>query len=483
MNNIISSIKSIRIEGKEPQHITVPVFDSRKVIKGAIFFAIRGTLTDGHKYIETAIDKGASAVVCQQLPTVINRKVCYVVVEDSSLALAQASAVFYGDPSRELTLVGVTGTNGKTTTATLLHDLFTKLGYRVGLLSTVVNKIGETEIAATHTTPDPIELNSLLREMVEAGCDYCFMEVSSHSIVQNRIAALRFRGGIFTNLTHDHLDYHGTFREYLKAKKLFFDTLPSDAFALTNADDRNGEVMLQNSRARRLSYSLRTLADYQCRLKESHLDGMLLEMNGKELWAQFIGRFNAYNLTAIYGAAVELGANPEEVLTAMSTLKPVAGRFECIRSSDGRLAIVDYAHTPDALENVLQTIAELKEGGKVYTVVGCGGDRDAAKRPVMARIVAQMSDKAILTSDNPRSEDPQAILDEMRSGLDPVQVRKVLVIADRRQAIRTAAALAQPSDVILIAGKGHETYQEVSGVRHHFDDKEEIEAEFNGASK
>lgn len=476
MNRIINSITSVKIVGKEPQNITALAFDSRKVVGGTMFFAVRGTITDGHRYIETATAGGATTIVCEELPENISKNICYIQVDDSSLALAQAAATFYGNPSSELKLVGITGTNGKTTTATLLHSLFTQLGYSVGLLSTVVNKIGEREMPATHTTPDPIELNSLLREMVEAGCDYCFMEVSSHSVVQNRVAALNFCGGVFTNLTHDHLDYHGTFSEYLKAKKRFFDTLPKTSFAITNADDRNGEVMLQNCKARHCTYSLRTLADYRCRLKESHLDGMLLEINSKELWAQFIGRFNAYNLTAIYATAIELGAQQEEVLTAMSTLKPVVGRFECVRSGDGRLAIVDYAHTPDALQNVLQTIAELKGGGKVYTVVGCGGDRDAAKRPIMAQIAVELSDMAILTSDNPRTEDPLMILEQMRAGLDPVQIRKSLTISDRREAIHTAAALAQSGDVILIAGKGHETYQEISGVRHHFDDKEEVTA-------
>lgn len=480
MNNpIISKIKHLKIQGPEPKEITTLAFDSRKVTRGTTFFAIRGTQTDGHNYIQTAIDRGAQIIVCQELPQEINSEICYIQVEDSSVALAQAAAELHDNPSQQLKLVGVTGTNGKTTTATLLHSLFTKLGYKVGLLSTVVNKIADQESTATHTTPDPLELNALLRKMVDAGCEYCFMEVSSHSVVQNRILGLRFCGAIFTNLTHDHLDYHGTFSEYLKAKKQFFDTLDKEAFALTNADDRNGEVMLQNTKARRRTYSLRTLANYQCRLKESYLDGMLLELNSKELWVQFIGRFNAYNLTAIYGTAIELGEDSNEVLTAISTLKAVTGRFECIHSGDGKLAIVDYAHTPDALQNVLQTIDSLKEGGKVYTVVGCGGERDSAKRPVMARIAVEMSDKAILTSDNPRTEDPRNILQQMTDGLDSVQIRKALVIENRREAIRTAAALAQSGDIILIAGKGHETYQETDGMRHHFDDREEIKKEFN----
>lgn len=471
-------IDSIQIIGQVPQTITSLAFDSRKVEQGSAFFAVRGTLTDGHKYIETAIKSGAAVIVCEELPGELADGICYIKVIDSSIALAEVSADFYGQPSRKLKLIGITGTNGKTTTATLLHDLFTMLGYRVGLLSTVVNKIDQREVPATHTTPDPVSLNALLSEMVTEGCEYCFMEVSSHSVVQHRVKGLAFCGGVFTNLTHDHLDYHQTFAEYLRAKKEFFDTLPKTAFALTNADDRNGLVMLQNCGARHRTYSLRTMADYNCKLKESHLDGMLLELCSKELWAQFIGRFNAYNLTAIYGTAVELGADADEVLRAMSMLRPVAGRFECIRSKDGRLAVVDYAHTPDALENVLATIAELKEGGQVISVVGCGGDRDATKRPVMARIAADMSDRVILTSDNPRSEDPDEILRQMRAGLDPVQSRKSLVIADRGEAIRTAAALAQSKDVILIAGKGHEPYQEIRGVRHHFDDREVIAAAF-----
>lgn len=478
MNNTISQITAVQIEGKTPSKITALALDSRKVISGSLFFAIRGTLTDGHKYIETAIENGAVAIVCQELPEKINYRVCYIVVIDSSLALSQAASAFYGDPSQSLTLVGITGTNGKTTIATLMHSLFTKLGYKVGLFSTVVNKIGEHESPSTHTTPDPIELNAMLREMVDFGCDYCFMEVSSHSIVQNRVAGLKFCGGVFTNLTHDHLDYHGTFSEYLKTKKSFFDTLPPNAFALTNIDDRNGEVMLQNCAARHLTYSLRTMSDYKCKIKEKYLDGMLLEINGTELWAQFFGRFNAYNLAAIYGIAIELGATSDEVLTAMSMLKPVVGRFDCVKSKQGTLAIVDYAHTPDALQNVLQTIAEFKENGKIYTVVGCGGDRDASKRPIMTRIAVELSDMTILTSDNPRTEDPMEILRQMQAGLDPIQIRKSLTIADRHQAIRTAVALAAPSDIILIAGKGHETYQQINDVKHHFDDKQEVEQAF-----
>lgn len=477
-NSVLSAISAQQIVGAMPQDITELAFDSRRVVSGSVFFAVTGTLTDGHKYIETAIEKGAAVVVCQAMPQSLREEICYIQAADSSIALAEAAAAYYGHPSRRLKLVGVTGTNGKTTTATLLHGLFTRLGYKAGLLSTVVNKIGTTEIPSTHTTPDPLELNALLSRMVSEGCDYCFMEVSSHSVVQHRVYGLSFCGGIFTNLTHDHLDYHGTFREYLNAKKGFFDALPKSAFALTNADDKNGEVMVQNSRARKCDYSLQTLADYHCRVKESHLDGTLLEINGTELWVQFIGRFNAYNLTAIYGAAMELGLDSQEVMTTLSTMTPVDGRFECIRSTDGRLAIVDYAHTPDALENVLRTIGELRGGGRIYTVVGCGGDRDATKRPIMARIAVELSDMTILTSDNPRTEDPESILRQMRDGLDPVQIRKSITISDRREAIRTALTLATTGDIVLIAGKGHEPYQEINGVRHHFDDREEVRREF-----
>lgn len=454
-------------------------FDSRAVRAGSLFVAVRGTLTDGHAYIDRAIELGASIVVCEQLPDIQRDGVRYIKVADSHGALSQLASQFYGDPSKKLRLVGVTGTNGKTTTATLLYDLFTALGYKVGLLSTVVNRIAGSDIAATHTTPDAVELNRLLAQMVETGCDYCFMEVSSHALVQRRTDALTFCGGIFTNLTHDHLDYHGTFAEYLKAKKSFFDALPADAFALTNADDRNGAVMLQNCAARRVSYSLRSLADYHTQIIESHLEGSLLRINGEELWVHFLGRFNAYNLTAIYGAAIELGAQGEEVLAAMSTLHSVNGRFDTVRAADGRLAVVDYAHTPDALDNVLQTIEEIRGAGSIITVVGCGGDRDATKRPIMARIAAERSTRVVLTSDNPRSEDPIEILRQMEAGLDPVLRRKTLTIADRAQAIRTAVALAVEGDIILIAGKGHETYQEIAGVRNHFDDKEQIRKAFD----
>lgn len=453
-------------------------FDSRRVTPGALFVAVRGTLTDGHRYISSAVEAGAVAIVCEELPAEQKTGVEYFVVADAHRELALLASEFYGNPSTRLKLVGITGTNGKTTTATLLYDLFTALGYCVGLLSTVENRVAGKVSPSTHTTPDAVELNSLLAQMVDAGCDYCFMEVSSHSMVQRRTEGLTFAGGVFTNLTHDHLDYHGTFAEYLKAKKTFFDALPEGAFALTNVDDRNGEVMLQNCAARKATYSLRSLATYHTKVIEAHLDGMLLRVNSIEAWVQFIGRFNAYNLTAVYGVAVELGAAPAEVLAAISTLKPVSGRFDTVRAADGRLAVVDYAHTPDALKNVLDTINELRGAGEVITVVGCGGDRDAAKRPIMATIAADNSSRVILTSDNPRSEDPAEILRQMNAGLDPVQMRKVLTIENRAEAIRTAAVLARPSDIILIAGKGHETYQERNGDRIHFDDREHIAAAF-----
>ncbi len=447
---------------------------SNQVEAGDWFVALRGTRVDGHAFIPEATARGARVVVCETLPQEILPGVSYLQVADSAAALAELAAEYYGHPSRKLQLVGVTGTNGKTTVATLLYDLFTALGHPSGLISTVVYRVGTQSYPSTHTTPDPLALNRLLAEMVEAGCSCCFMEVSSHSIVQERIHGLRFVGGVFTNITHDHLDYHGTFAEYIKAKQRFFAQLPREAFALTNLDDRNGEVMLQNSPARRQSYSLRNVATYHGRLVESHLDGMLLELNGTEVWTHFIGRFNAYNLTAIYGAACSLGADPAEVLQTLSTLHPVNGRFDCIRSGDGRLAIVDYAHTPDALQNVIDTINELKGAGRLITVVGCGGDRDNAKRPVMARVAADGSAQTILTSDNPRTEDPAAILAQMQAGLDPVQARRTLTIADRREAIRTACTLASRGDIILVAGKGHETYQEIQGVRHPFDDKQEV---------
>lgn len=450
-------------------------FDSRQVKQGDLFIATRGTVVDGHEFIGTAIAQGATAVVCETLPTEMPENVSFIQVKNSSEALGIIASNFYQRPSENLTLVGVTGTNGKTTIATLLYQLMRKLGFKAGLLSTVCNYVDERPVEATHTTPDPLELNALLAEMVNAGCEYAFMECSSHAIDQRRIAGLRFRGGIFTNLTRDHMDYHKTVENYLKAKKRFFDNLPADAFALTNIDDKNGLVMLQNTKADKKTYSVRSLADFKTRILEEGFEGMLLEMNGHEIMMPFVGRFNASNLSAVFGAAVLLGFSEMEVLTQLSTLHAVSGRFETLRSPKGFTAIVDYAHTPDALDNVIGTINEIREGqGNLITVVGCGGNRDKGKRPMMAKSAVTQSDRVILTSDNPRNENPQDILNDMLEGVDIVNKRKVLVIADRREAIKTACMLAQPNDVILVAGKGHEDYQIINGVKHHFDDKEEI---------
>lgn len=455
-------------------------FDSRKVSQGDVFVATCGTAVDGHDFIAKAVEQGAVAVVCETLPENRTEGVVYVQTADSAEALGVMASNFYGRPSQQLTLVGVTGTNGKTTIATLLYQLFRSLGYKVGLLSTVCNYVDDEAVESTHTTPDALELNALLARMVAAGCEYAFMECSSHAIDQRRIAGLRFRGGIFTNLTRDHMDYHKTVDNYLKAKKRFFDDLPRDAFALTNLDDKNGEVMLQNCAAQKKTYSIRTLADFKTRVLESSFEGMLLEMNGREISLPFVGRFNASNLTAVFGAAVLLGFDEDEILCRLSALHAVSGRFETIVSPSGVTAIVDYAHTPDALANVLATINDVRLGkGTLITVVGCGGNRDKGKRPMMAREAVNASNRVILTSDNPRDEEPQAILDDMLAGLDDEQKRCVLVIADRREAIKTAAALAQRGDVILVAGKGHENYQIVKGVKHHFDDHEEVRNALN----
>ena len=452
-------------------------YDSRQIMAGDCFFAVRGTLSDGHDYISSAIEKGAVAVVCETLPTEQKAGVSYVVVENSNSAMADMAAAFYDYPSEELQLVGVTGTNGKTTTATLLYDLYRMMGFEAGLISTVVYRIGTKEITSTHTTPDAIRLNAMLREMVDLGCEYCFMEVSSHSIVQDRIRGLKFRGAIFSNLTHDHLDYHGTFAEYIKAKKLLFDSLPKQAFALVNVDDRNGEVMLQNCVAEKHSYSLRSMADFRCKILEMHFDGMLLNLDSHELWVGFLGRFNAYNLLAVYGTALLLGADKMEVLQALSALRSVSGRFEPMRSESGITAIVDYAHTPDALENVVATINEIRTPNqRLIIVAGCGGDRDRTKRPKMGQIASAEADLAIFTSDNPRTEDPEAILDEMMQGAEAG--RQVLRISDRREAIRAAVMFAQKGDIILVAGKGHETYQIIGHEKHHFDDREVLHEAF-----
>ena len=452
-------------------------FDSRKVVPGTLFFATRGTQADGHAYIPAAVAAGAAAVVCEELPAERPAGVTFVQVPDSTVALGQVASAFYGHPSRRLKLVGVTGTNGKTTTATLLYRMFRRLGYKAGLISTVVYCVDEREIPSTHTTPDSIRLNAMMAEMVEAGCDYCFMEVSSHSLVQHRTAGLAFVGGIFSNITHDHLDYHKTFAEYIRAKKLFFDGLPAGAFALTNADDRNGMVMVQNTKATVKTYALQSFADFRCRIVETLLDGMLLNLDGSEVWVKFLGRFNAYNLTSVYATALLLDARRDEVLRILSDLTSVDGRFEPIHSKEGVTAIVDYAHTPDALQNVIGTINEIrKKDQRLYVVVGCGGNRDATKRPEMAKIAVDGSDMAVLTSDNPRLEKPGAIIEQMKSGLEPGA--RYLAITDRREAIKAAVALARPGDIILVAGKGHETYQDVGGVKHHFDDREEVRAAF-----
>ena len=451
-------------------------FDSRKVVPGCMFVATRGTAVDGHDYINKAIEAGASVIVCEEKPET-QSDVIYIKVKDSAEALGRMASNFYGRPSEQLTLVGVTGTNGKTTIATLLYQLHRALGYKVGLLSTVCNYVDDRAIESTHTTPDAVALNALLAQMVEAGCQYAFMEVSSHSVDQRRIAGLRFAGGIFTNLTRDHIDYHKTFDNYLRAKKRFFDELPKGSFAIVNADDKNGMVMLQNTRADKKTYSVRSLADFTARILEASFDGMLLNVCNREVFMPFVGRFNAYNLLAVYGAAVSLGADAEEVLRILSMSKAVSGRFEAMKMAKGFTAIVDYAHTPDALTNVIDTINDIRNGaGQLITVVGCGGNRDKGKRPMMAQEAIKGSDKVIFTSDNPRHEDPQAILDDMTAELTKNEMRNVLVIADRRQAIRTACQLAQAGDVVLVAGKGHENYQIIGDVKHHFDDREELAA-------
>lgn len=479
LNEILSKVKPLGIVGNEEVEITGVNIDSRRIEKGHLFVAIRGTQVDGHSFIEKAVQLGASAVLCEQLPEQKQEGVAYVVVDSTEAAVGPVATMFYDDPTSKLKLVGVTGTNGKTTIATLLYNMFRKFGHKCGLLSTVCNYIEDKAVPADHTTPDPIELNRLLAEMVEAGCEYAFMECSSHAIAQKRIGGLKFAGGIFTNLTRDHLDYHKTFENYRDAKKAFFDMLPKDAFAITNADDKNGMIMVQNTKATVKTYSTRTMADFKGRIIECHFEGMYLDIDGHEVGVQFIGKFNVSNLLAVYGAAVMLGKKPEDVLVILSTLKSVSGRLEPIRSPEGFTAIVDYAHTPDALENVLNAIHEVLDGkGNVITVCGAGGNRDKGKRPLMAQEAVKQSDKVIITSDNPRFEEPQDIINDMLAGLNQQQMKKVLSIQDRREAIRTACMLAQKGDVILIAGKGHEDYQEIKGVKHHFDDREEVRKVF-----
>ncbi len=473
ISDLITPDRAIAITGNGECDVTGLCFDSRVVTPGDCFFATRGTSVDGHTFIPQVIEKGAQAIVCETLPETLTPGVTYIQVADSREALGLMASNFYGNPSAKMTLVGVTGTNGKTSIATLLWQMFRKLGYKTGLLSTVVNYVDDKAVPSTHTTPDPLELNSLLADMLAAGCTYVFMEVSSHSADQRRIAGLKFAGGIFTNLTRDHLDYHKTVKNYLKAKKRFFDELPASAFAVTNADDRNGSVMLQNTKARRLSYSVRTVADYRGRIDEESMDGMQMNIDGHDVFMPFVGRFNASNVMAVYAAAIQLGIEPVRALTILSSLHAVAGRFETIRGKNGVTAIVDYAHTPDALENVIRTINEIKKA-RLITVCGCGGNRDKGKRPMMAQEAVRGSELVVLTSDNPRDEEPDAILADMTAGLSQADLAKVTVLADRREAIKLACTmLAQPGDIVLIAGKGHEDYQIIKGVKHHFDDREE----------
>ena len=475
LNELLKNIKPLDIAGNAEVEITGVNIDSRRIQQGHLFVAMRGTQTDGHAYIGTAVELGAAAILCEELPETKVEGVTYVVVGSTESAVGPVATMFYGNPSHKLKLVGVTGTNGKTTIATLLYNMFRKMGHKCGLLSTVCNYIEDEAIPASHTTPDAIELNALLARMVEAGCEYAFMECSSHAIAQKRIGGLKFTGALFTNLTRDHLDYHKTFENYRDAKKAFFDGLPKDAFAITNADDKNGMVMVQNTKAKVKTYSTRTMADFKAKIIECHFEGMYLEINGQEVGVQFIGKFNVSNLLAVYGAAVMLGKNPEDILVVMSTLKSVSGRLEPLRSPDGYTAIVDYAHTPDALENVLNAIHEVLDGrGRVITVCGAGGNRDKGKRPLMAQEAVKQSNIVIITSDNPRFEEPQAIIDDMLAGLNPQQMRKVTTNVDRRSALQTACMMAEKGDVILVAGKGHEDYQEIKGVKHHFDDKEEL---------
>ncbi len=476
LKDILKGIEC-RLQGSADVEVKDLQFDSRKVTDGTLFVAQVGTKVDGHDFIAKAVASGAVAVLCQRIPEEVSDGVTYIVVDNSDRALGEAAANFYGHPSRQLKLVGITGTNGKTTTVTLLHRMFRMAGNHVGLISTIVNKIDEEEIPTGHTTPDALELNQLLSRMVQAGCKFCFMEVSSHSVVQQRIAGLEFSGAIFSNITHDHLDFHKTMANYIAAKKGFFDALPPSAWALTNVDDKNGRVMVQNTRAKVHTYGLNHLGDFHCKVLEEGFEGMHLNVNGNELWSRLVGRFNAYNLLAIYGAAVLSGIEPSEAVRLLSLLEPAPGRFQYV-SGKGITAIVDYAHTPDALENVIGTINDIRrKNQQLITVVGCGGDRDKTKRPEMAQIASKGSDKLVLTSDNPRTEKPESILDDMEAGLSPEQLCHTVRITDRRQAIRTACMMAREGDIILIAGKGHEKYQEVNGVRSHFDDVEEVERE------
>ena len=479
LKNILYGLPLQNVVGITDRPVRALQFDSRKVEDGDCYVAQRGTQVDGHDFIAQAIEKGAKTIVCEEIPELDPADVTYVQVADSSEALGHMAHNFYGSPSDRIKLIGVTGTNGKTTTVSLLYDLFTSLGKRSGLISTVLNRVGDNIITATHTTPDAVQINKLLAQMVESDCEYCFMEVSSHAVVQHRIAGLNFSGGVFSNITPEHLDFHKTFKEYIEAKQAFFTALSPRAWALSNRDDKNGEVMLQNSKASKHYYALKKPADFKCKIIESSFDGLQLKLDEQEVWSPLVGRFNAYNLTAIYGVAMLLEQDKLEVLTALSQLKSVAGRFQFI--AVGKVSgIVDYAHTPDALENVLKTIKEIRGGNEqVITVVGCGGDRDRSKRPIMAEIACNYSDRVVLTSDNPRTEDPDAIIAEMMKGVDKVSQKKVISISNRREAIRTASSLAEAGDIVLVAGKGHETYQEIHGERKHFDDREELSESLN----
>jgi UDP-N-acetylmuramoyl-L-alanyl-D-glutamate--2,6-diaminopimelate ligase len=473
LNYILKGVETLKRVGRLDIHIRRLVFDSRLVEDGDLFVAVSGTQVDGHRFIDGAIEKGAAAVVCEVLPASISDKVSFVQVADSAYALGEMADNFYDHPSQQLNLVGVTGTNGKTTIVTLLHQLFMALGYKTGMLSTIVNKVQNREIATRHTTPDAVSIQSVLRQMVDAGCEYAFMEVSSHAVVQERIAGLHFAGAVFTNITHDHLDYHKTFKEYIRAKKKFFDDLPKTAFALVNSDDRNAEVMLQNTNARKFSFGLQSMADFKGKLLEDEFEGLEMLIDNREFFSRMVGRFNASNLLAVYATAMLLEMNRDEVLIALSGLSGAEGRFEVIRSANGIIGIVDYAHTPDALKNVLETIQAIRSGNEeLIGVLGAGGDRDKAKRPLMAAIANRFCDKVILTADNPRSEDPESILQDMMAGVEPVYKKRTLVISNRAEAIKTAFSLAGEGDIILVAGKGHEKYQEINGVRYPFDDKQ-----------
>lgn len=480
LNDILKEVQIIEKAGNLNISVRDVIFDSRKVTPGCLFIAVKGIQTDGHQYINQSVEKGAVAIICEKLPEKILNNIAYVVVKNSAETLGQVASAFFNHPSAKIKLVGVTGTNGKTTTVTLLYNLVRKLGHKAGLLSTVRNYIDDKVIEATHTTPDAVQINQLLNEMVQSGCTYCFMEVSSHAIDQHRIAGLKFAGAVFTNITHDHLDYHKTFADYIKAKKTFFDGLNPESFALINADDKNGRIMVQNTNAEIKTYGIQKAADYKAKIIENHFEGSLLRINNTDVWTYFVGKFNAYNLLSVYATALMLNLNSAEILTILSLMKPVEGRFETFRSQNGITAIVDYAHTPDALLNVLNAINQIrKKEQDLITVVGAGGDRDKTKRPQMAKIAVTNSNKVILTSDNPRTEDPNLIIEDMKAGLQKEYLKNTITITDRKEAIRTACLLAKKDDIILVAGKGHETYQEVNGVKHHFDDREIIKQTFN----